>query len=90
MAKKHINLGGEDATYEIDTWVKEGEHPRRRSRISEDDLPHVDFMVVKITPIDKPTDVSYDTLWGPFEDWDFVEGILEYDYGDEGSRILAA
>ncbi len=29
---------------------------------------------------------SYETIRGPFDDWDFVEDVLEYDYGEEGSR----
>lgn len=73
--------------YEVDNWVREQEHPRRRTRISEDDLPDVDFMVLKVQPEQDLTDVSYITIWGPFDDWDFVEGILGYDYGAEGSRI---
>jgi hypothetical protein len=73
--------------YEVENWVKEQEHPRRRARITEDDLPHVDFMVIKVIPEDNLTDVSYNTVWGPFDDWAFIEGILAYDYGDEGSRL---
>lgn len=73
--------------YEVDTWVKEQEHPRRRKRIGDQDLVSVDFMTIKIIPEQDITDVSYNTIWGPFEDWDFVEGILAYDYGSEGSRI---
>ena len=73
--------------YEIENWVKEQEHPRRRKRLRDEDLPSVDFMTVKVTPEAEPTDVSYITIWGPFDDWEFVEGILAYDYGSEGSRI---
>lgn len=72
--------------YEVVNWVKAGEHPRRRSgrRIKEKDLPQVDFMVVKATKQDDDQ-TTYDTLWGPFDDWDFIEGFLAYDYGEEGS-----
>lgn len=73
--------------YEVDTWVKEKEHPRRRKRLGDDDLVTVDFMTVKVIPEQDSTDVSYITIWGPFPDWDFIEGILGYDYGSEGSRI---
>lgn len=72
--------------YEIENWVKDNEHPKRRTSIKDDDLPHVDFAVVKITPEQDFTDVSYNTIWGPFPDWQFIEGILAYDYGSEGSR----
>lgn len=77
--------------YEVVNWVKAGEHPRRRSgrRIKEKDLPQVDFMVVRVTNDDPEADdkdkKSYNTLWGPFDDWAFVEGFLSYDYGVEGS-----
>lgn len=73
--------------YEVESWVKDGEHPKRRMSIKDDDLPTVDFMTVKVISTDEPTDVSYITVWGPFPSWDFVEEILGYDYGDEGSRI---
>lgn len=71
--------------------MKAGEHPRRRSgkRITEGDLPQVDFMVVKVTKVDDD-EASYDTLWGPFDDWGFIEGFLAYDYGAEGSLGLAS
>ena len=76
--------------YEVVKWVKEGEHPRRRSgrRIREKDLATVDFMIVKSTKVDDD-ETSYDTLYGPFDDWDFVEGFLRYDYGADGSLFAA-
>jgi hypothetical protein len=76
--------------------VKAGEHPRRRSgrRIKERDLPQVDFMVVRVTDespdVDDKDKVTYNTLWGPFDDWPFVEGFLTYDYGVEGSLFAAS
>jgi hypothetical protein len=73
--------------YEVDSWVREQEHPRRRKRLNEDDLAFVDFVVFKIIPEDQPTDVSYITVYGPMEDWESIEGILAYDYGEEGSRL---
>lgn len=73
--------------YEVENWVKEKEHPRRRVRFNDSDLTHVDFMVIKVIPEQDLTDVSYNTIWGPFPDWEFLEGILAYDYGSEGSRV---
>jgi len=73
--------------YKVYNWVKEKEHPRRRKRIKESELDTVDFMVVEVEPEDKKQEVTYITIWGPFEDWQNVEGILGYDYGTEGSRI---
>lgn len=73
--------------YEVENWVKEGEHPRRRKRISEDDLATMDFAVFKVTPEDNLTGVTYTTVYGPADDWEFIEGILAYDYGEEGSKI---
>jgi hypothetical protein len=73
--------------YKVENWVKSDEWPRRRKRLTDEDLSEIDFMTVEVTPEAKPTDVSYITIWGPFPDWTFVEGILAYDYGSEGSRI---
>lgn len=77
--------------YEIVNWVRVLEHPRRRSgkRIKENELPYVDFMVVKVTKRDDKVE-SYDTLYGPIEDWDTLEGFLAYDYGEEGSLSVAS
>lgn len=77
--------------YEVVKWVKSGEHPRRRSgrRLTEKQLPEVDFMVVKVIKEDDD-ETTFDTLWGPFDDWDFVEGFLGYDYGAEGSLAAGA
>lgn len=77
--------------YQVEQWVRSGEHPRRRSgkRIKQEDLPQVDFMVVGSHPEDEPDNITYDTVWGPFDDWDYLEGFLAYDYGDEGSLALA-
>lgn len=72
--------------YEVETWVKDREFPRRRKRITDEDLPTVDFMVVKIIPEEDRMNVTYNTIFGPFDEWDFLEAILAYDYGDEGSR----
>src|SRR5438477_316569 len=71
--------------YEIDSWVKEREYPKRRTKITDEDLPSVDFMAVKIRKEDDDK-ISYETVWGPMEDYEFIEAILSYDFGDEGSR----
>jgi hypothetical protein len=85
MADRNIP---ERYNYEITTWVKEGDKSRkRRKKITEDDLKDVDFMIVKSHPENDPKDVTYNTVWGPFEDWHFLEGFLAYDYGDEGSLL---
>lgn len=78
--------------YEIDQWNKEDEFPRRRSgkRITQGDLPDVNFLTVKSTPVDEPDKAQYSTVWGPFDDWDFLEEYLAYDYGEEGSLGVSA
>lgn len=78
--------------YEIESWVKQGDFPHRRSgkRLKVDDLHNVDFMVVRSSPEDEPDNQTFDTVWGPFDDWDFLEGFLAYDYGDEGSLLQVA
>jgi hypothetical protein len=73
--------------YTVEDWVKMGEWPKREKHLDETDLPTVDFMTVQIKPEDDALNPTYITVWGPMEDWDFVEGILAYDYGEEGSRI---
>lgn len=30
--------------------------------------------------------IEYQTITGPFDDWDYVDNILEIDWGDDGSR----
>ena len=77
--------------YEITSWVRDDDTSRkRRKKITDDDLINVDFMVVKSHPEDDPEDITYNTVWGPFEDWDFLEGFLAYDYGEEGSLMPGA
>jgi hypothetical protein len=44
---------------------------------------------MKVTKEDDPSDVTFVTLYGPFEDWDMIEGMLGYDYGEEGSLFAA-
>lgn len=82
--------GGDDRAhiYKVLNWVKEREWPRRRKRIKDTDLPSVDFMLVEVYPEDEPENISYNTVWGPFDDWDFLEGYLAYDYGEDGSLFL--
>jgi|ERR1700728_903199 len=71
--------------YEIESWVRAGSYPDRETEIETRELPEVDFMVVKVWRAGNEQDVSYDTVWGPFDDWDFLEGYLEYDFGEKGS-----
>jgi len=59
-------------------------------RLTEDDLHDVDFAVFGVWLEGKPTDVSYVTVYGPIDDWETLEGILAYDFGEEGSLIFAA
>lgn len=75
--------------YDVEYWSKEGEK-KQRKRLTDEDLMKVDMMLIKITPDEDPTDVQYQTVWGPMEDWNFIEGILGYDYGEEGSRLAPA
>jgi hypothetical protein len=74
--------------YKVLNWVKEREWPRRRKRIGTGDLPKVDFMLVEVYPDDEPDNISYNTVWGPMDNWDFVESYLAYDYGEDGSLFL--
>lgn len=74
--------------YEVYNWVKEGRSTKRRTEISDKDLVHVNFMVVQVkTPNGK---LYFDTIWGPFPDWEFVEGLLVYDFGAEGSIEISS
>ena len=69
--------------YEIEKWrVEGGEY---QDQITESDLPHVGDMIVKITDIEDEL-VYYQTIQGPMDDWQFIEDVLEYDFGKEGSR----
>jgi len=69
--------------YEVNSWVHDGPSRKRRKVIGTSDLPRVDFMVVQVTaPNGK---IYFDTIWGPFPDWEFIEGLLAYDFGSEGS-----
>jgi hypothetical protein len=76
---------GREYTYELDSWVREGEYPTRMHTIDTADLQEVDFIVIESHPTDDPTDVSFDTLWGPFDDWQSIEIALSADYGETGS-----
>lgn len=71
--------------YSVDSWVREGEFPRRRKRLNQPDLAHMDLAVFKVYPAEQPTRVGYVTVFGPWETWEDVEGVLEYDFGEEGS-----
>ena len=74
--------------YQVESWIKEDEYPKQRKRLTDENLMEVDQMLVKIIPDEDPADVQYQTVWGPMEDWDFIEGILGYDYGEDGSRVM--
>lgn len=77
--------------YEVDSWVRAGSWPNREDgELTEADLEKMDFAVFRIIPDGKPTAVSFETVYGPAEDWLFIEGILGYDYGEEGSRLPTA
>lgn len=76
--------------YKVVDWVRAGEHPRRRKKIKESDLPFMDFAVLEVNVEGDNTDVSYVTVYGPADDWEFIEGVLAYDYGEEGSRMAPA
>lgn len=89
--KGNFTPEGTDKTYkyEVESWVRQGDWPNREHSISEGDLRHVDFMVVKVTSDEE--DISfYDTLWGPMDDWHTIEGYLAYDFGEDGSIEVTA
>jgi hypothetical protein len=72
---------GKEYFYEFVHWREQGGD----YRTDDPDLTKVDDLVVRIT--DPSNDKEYyETITGPMEDWDFVEDILEYDFGKEGSR----
>lgn len=72
--------------YSIESWVREGQWPEReKSPPSESDLIYVDFLITRVHPVNDASNVHYDTVWGPLEKFDMIEGFLAYDFGDEGS-----
>lgn len=74
--------------YEILEWVRLGEWPTRiKGAPPDSELPYVDFMVTEIKPEEFEKDRTYETLYGPWEDWDLIERTLGHDYGSEGSRV---
>ncbi len=72
-------------TYEIENWYREGSDTKHTSEMDMSDMAEADRATVAVWPTDDPEDVYYDTIWGPFDGYDNVEGFLEYDFGNEGS-----
>lgn len=74
--------------YEIIDWkhLDETEKHGTAEDLSDRNLHNVDEVTVRITNTETGQ-VSYQTVQGPFDDWEFVEEVLERDYGGEGSRI---
>ena len=73
--------GDEEYHYELDKW-KETEG-KWQEEIDDSDLTRVEDLVVKIENQETHA-VAYNTITGPFEDWEIVEEILGYTWGPEG------
>jgi hypothetical protein len=74
---------GQEFHYEVESW--KDAQGNQHTDIEDSDLPNVDFMILKVTNIDTGQS-DYETISGPMVDWEYVEDILEYDWGEEGSR----
>ena len=85
MPHEGVFYGGKESdekyTYELEKW-KETEG-KWQEDIDDSDLVRVEDLVVKIEN-EETHEVGYNTITGPFEDWEIVEEILEYTWGPEG------
>jgi hypothetical protein len=74
---------GIEYNYSVEKW-KELDGPYREE-IDESDLSKVEHMTIQIEDQDSG-EIGYQNIVGPMESWEFVEDILGYDWGEEGSR----
>lgn len=71
--------------YEFDKWkTATDEEGQWRESIKDSQLSDVtDTLIVKIENPDTGQ-ITYNSITGPFGDWEIVEELLEYDWGPEG------
>ena len=73
--------------YEVVDWIGRNEDEKHGTGedLTESDLPTAAEVIVKIED-EESGDVYYETITGEFENWQFIDDILEFDFGSEGSR----
>jgi hypothetical protein len=54
--------------------------------VTQQNLQEPGYLVVAVVNDETPEDIKYQTIITPFLDWEDIEYILEYDWGNEGSR----
>ena len=70
--------------FEIDAYQLEGDSERNHTVPHPNEYNEIDFAVFKVENIETGN-ISYETIYGPFEGWEDWADTLEQDYGDEGS-----
>ena len=82
-----------DRLFEIDPPLRAmfPQEMKEQKKGEPSDLQRVDGMILQVTPEkDEWGNPTYETIFGPFMDYDQVEDILDADYGEEGSRVYPA
>lgn len=80
-----LDENGVEHKYTPIDWKETGEGKEREGTGENIDPPRTEEVVLEIENT-ATGELLYETIYGPFEDWDFIEDILEYDFGSEGSR----
>ena len=81
---REFSAGDHNYEYEAIKW-REEDKPWNEGSPDDSDLPEIESLLVEIKNIDTG-EISYETIHGGMEDWEFVDETLERDWGSEGSR----
>lgn len=71
--------------YEVVSWWDMQHNQRSASTYAEGNFMRTDRLIVKVTDEDGKT--QHVGMHGPFRNKEFIEEVLAYDFGDEGSLI---
>jgi hypothetical protein len=86
---------GDRYYYKIHSWKELGGEQQIEDEPTEDQLKKADFLVIEIMKEGEPfipvifENVQWETIPGPWESYEQIEGILGEDFGEEGSRSPA-
>lgn len=59
---------------------------RETEDVTARELKRPGYIVYEVVNTEDPTDKKYETIIGPWENWEQIENFLATDWGDEGSR----